>query len=278
MPTVSVIIPVYNVEYYLHKCVDSVLCQSFTDLELILIDDGSVDNSPQICDDYASKDSRVRVFHKKNGGVSSARNHGLDEAKGEWIIFVDADDWLDVDTLKVCCPFTNDYDIIRFSMNCVMKEDGSRNRPFNMVDEPKDDYLAKIVSRKTILGVCGGLYRRTLFEIYNIRFDTDLVCGEDWVVLTALLANANNCKIINLPLYQYNRYNEKSCTTSIKYENWVSTKNALKQIDKLLKDKYEGSSKFRHALIESKYRVMCNLLKAKILLYAKIIYGFSRYR
>ena len=87
-PKISVIVPVYKVENYLHRCVDSILAQSFTDFELLLIDDGSPDNCGVICDEYAAKDSRVRVFHKPNGGVSSARNLGLDNARGGWIAFV----------------------------------------------------------------------------------------------------------------------------------------------------------------------------------------------
>lgn len=94
-PKISVIVPVYNVEKYLRRCIDSILAQTFTDFELLLIDDGSKDNSRDLCDGYAMKDERVRVFHKKNGGVSSARNLGLDNAKGEWVSFVDADDYLD---------------------------------------------------------------------------------------------------------------------------------------------------------------------------------------
>lgn len=85
MPKISVIVPVYNTEKYLHRCVDSILAQTFTDFELLLIDDGSTDSSGAICDEYAQKDSRVRVFHKENGGASSARNLGLDNATGEWI-------------------------------------------------------------------------------------------------------------------------------------------------------------------------------------------------
>lgn len=90
----SVIVPVYNAEKYLHRCVDSILVQSFTDFELLLINDGSKDNSGKICDEYAAKDSRIRVFHKENGGVSSARNLGLDNAKGDYIMFVDSDDYM----------------------------------------------------------------------------------------------------------------------------------------------------------------------------------------
>ena len=100
MPKISVIVPVYNTEKYLNRCIDSILAQTFTDFELLLIDDGSTDCSGKICDEYAAKDSRVRVFHKENGGVSSARNMGLDNAQGEWITFVDSDDWVHEDFLK----------------------------------------------------------------------------------------------------------------------------------------------------------------------------------
>jgi len=93
MCRISIIIPVYKVEQYLRKCIDSVLAQTFTDFECILVNDGSPDSSPAICDEYAKKDERIKVIHKKNGGVSSARNAGLDIAKGDWIGFVDSDDW-----------------------------------------------------------------------------------------------------------------------------------------------------------------------------------------
>ena len=95
IPKISVIVPVYNVEQYLPRCIDSILNQTFTDFELLLIDDGSTDGSGAICDEYARKDSRIRVFHKENGGVSSARNLGLYNAKGKYIAFIDADDWVE---------------------------------------------------------------------------------------------------------------------------------------------------------------------------------------
>ena len=91
-PLVSIIVPVYNAEKYLNRCIDSILSQTMTDFELLLIDDGSKDDSGRICDEYSEKDARVRVFHKTNGGVSSARNLGLDNAIGDWITYVDADD------------------------------------------------------------------------------------------------------------------------------------------------------------------------------------------
>jgi len=95
MPEISVIVPVYNVEKYLSRCIDSILNQTFSDFELILVDDGSTDNCGAICDEYAQKDSRIRVIHQENQGVSSARNHGVEAAMGEYVTFVDSDDWLD---------------------------------------------------------------------------------------------------------------------------------------------------------------------------------------
>ena len=95
MPKVSIIVPVYKAEKYLNRCVDSILAQTFTDFELLLIDDGSPDRSGEICDEYAKKDSRIRVIHKENGGVSSARQRGLDESIGEYTIHADPDDWVE---------------------------------------------------------------------------------------------------------------------------------------------------------------------------------------
>ena len=98
---ISVIVPIYKVEKYLRRCVDSILNQSYTDFELLLIDDGSPDGCPQICDEYAQQDTRVRVFHKPNGGLSDARNYGLDRMKGEYVSFIDSDDYVGPDYLTV---------------------------------------------------------------------------------------------------------------------------------------------------------------------------------
>lgn len=97
---VSIIVPVYKAEPYIRKCIDSILSQTFTNFELLLIDDGSPDNCGKICDEYAELDTRVHVFHKENGGVSAARNLGLDHAKGDYVCFIDSDDWIDPDMLE----------------------------------------------------------------------------------------------------------------------------------------------------------------------------------
>ena len=100
LPLISIIVPVYNVKDYVEKCLDSICGQSYTNLEIIVVDDGSTDGSGKICDAYASKDRRIKVIHRKNGGLSAARNEGLDAATGEFLGFVDSDDWIDLDMFK----------------------------------------------------------------------------------------------------------------------------------------------------------------------------------
>ena len=111
MPKISVIVPVYNVEKYLDRCVHSICKQSFEDIEIILVDDGSPDRCPQMCDDWAKKDDRIRVIHKENGGASSARNVGLKEAKGDWISFADSDDWLSINALEILYGLTEEHGV-----------------------------------------------------------------------------------------------------------------------------------------------------------------------
>lgn len=106
---ISVIVPIYKVEKYLRRCVDSILNQSYTDFELLLIDDGSPDSCPQICDEYARRDDRVRVFHKPNGGLSDARNYGIDRMKGDYVSFIDSDDYVGPDYLKILMDLISEY-------------------------------------------------------------------------------------------------------------------------------------------------------------------------
>lgn len=124
MPKVSIIVPVYNAEKYLQKCVDSILSQTLTDLEVILVDDGSADSSPGICDGYAERDKRVKAIHQKNSGAAAARNHGMSIAQGKYIAFVDSDDWIDADMYKrmVDTAEANDCDLV--ICDCLKESDG----------------------------------------------------------------------------------------------------------------------------------------------------------
>ena len=231
MPKVSIIVPVYKAEKYLNRCIDSILAQTFTDWELLLIDDGSPDRSGDICDEYAKKDTRIRVFHKKNGGVSSARNLGLDYVQGEYVTFVDSDDWLLEKTLTLCSSNFGKYEIVRFSMVFIESLVGDNKRKLVLpLSESKNAIMQRILERNSLLAVCGGIYKRELFSNQSIRFDPKLVMAEDWLVLCQLV---NHChSIIDLPdvCYCYNVMNEESCSNNPSVEKVKQCMIALENI------------------------------------------------
>ena len=179
MPSFSIIIPVYNVAQYIRKCLNSVLSQDFSDWETLLIDDGSTDGSGVICDEYGNRDSRFRVFHKPNGGVSSARNMGLDHARGEWIWFVDSDDYIIKDALSILDRTIKNYDCDTVFFEISEDRDGiasERSSIHNTIDSlEKNEFLCKVYSylNQAIL------FKATYFQQHTIRFSPDIRMAED---------------------------------------------------------------------------------------------------
>lgn len=190
-PLVSVIIPVYNVEKYLHRCVDSVSLQTYTNLEIILVDDGSTDHCPEMCDDLAKKDSRIVVVHKSNGGLSTARNSGLDCAKGEYICFVDSDDWIANDTVEYLLSLFQRYsvDMVEAGMYCTSKFIPKLvSKEKTEVFRGKDilqDYLRTATTDGISYSVCNCMFPAPLLKALRFRNGYD---NEDldfkYIVLT----------------------------------------------------------------------------------------------
>lgn len=230
-PKISVIVPVYNVENYLSRCVDSLLNQTLRDIEIILVDDGSPDKCPEMCDEYAKMDNRVHVIHKENGGLSSARNEGLKYIKGEYYMFVDSDDWIDTETCKVCYE-----EIIASESDCLMfsytKEFGNHsiiNHVFHhdkiIWDEPDvkehihrrlfgliGQELARPQDSDLIVSAWMQLFKASKFK--NIRFvDTKIIGTEDCWYQILLYENCKKFVYIDKPFYHYFRANEGSLTT-----------------------------------------------------------------
>ena len=210
-PTISVIIPVYNTEKYLHRCIDSVLAQTYQDFELLLIDDGSKDSSGTICDEYAAKDTRVRVFHKENGGVSSARNVGLDNAQGEWITFVDSDDEAlscALETLIRGTKTSKKIDFVSAGYECY-EFDG---RVFSTL---KEEIIEQILDLNQALFVIyrdvfyqfyvfTKLFRRRVIECGNLRFDEAIFYSEDRLfIINYLCAMMGDMYYTTKPIYKY---------------------------------------------------------------------------
>ena len=211
-PLISVIVPVYKVEPYLHKCVDSILNQTYQNLEVILVDDGSPDNCGAICDAYAEQDSRVKVIHKENGGLSSARNAGLEIASGEYISFVDSDDWLDT-KLYSCCLDAMPFDMAIFGITYVY-EGAQDSQIVPACEKPqsicwgKDDQLFLDLVRRSLFGyMCNKIYRRNIIQ--RIRFP-DILLREDLVTNIELLKRTEDIVLINCSGYYYFQRSDSS--------------------------------------------------------------------
>lgn len=204
---ISIIIPVYNAEQYLHRCIDSILAQSYTDFELLLIDDGSSDGSGVVCDEYATQDSRVRVFHKKNGGVSSARNLGLDNAQGEYITFCDADDYVGTEWLVAFCyAMEQKVDFIVQGFYKVVGDDTVENvlPPFTGTSNEELQELIKRLVTSSCFGyiwVCA--FRRELIESHKIRFDENSAFTEDAQFIAKSLEYTASFEYVSEANYYY---------------------------------------------------------------------------
>lgn len=201
-PKISIIVPVYKVEQYLSKCIDSILAQTFKDWELLLIDDGSPDDSGKVCDEYVLKDSRIRVFHKENGGVSSARNLGLEDSKGEFVMFVDSDDWLSTDCLQVCVDTikNDDLDALQFGFISV-----NGNTEIPRVKVPTLPLTGEEYIKSNSFNVCvgGGVYKRDIIEENKLRFPKELKLAEDQIFVLSFFKHTHRIKYIDRAMYYY---------------------------------------------------------------------------
>ncbi len=213
-PAVSVIVPVYDAENYLYRCVDSLLAQTFPDFEILLVDDGSPDRSGEICDAYAMKDSRVRVFHKENGGVSSARQCGIDNAQGEYTIHADPDDWVEPDMLEALykkAKETNaDMVICDFYEEFGEKQRYVKQRPLELNNRSigKDILFQRLHS-----SLCNKIVLRSCYKKYDVHFPKGQDLCEDMIVMINILRNNLKISYLSRAYYHYDRYsNENSIT------------------------------------------------------------------
>lgn len=206
----SVIIPVYCVENTLDRCVESVIAQSIADMEIILVDDGSPDHCPELCDEWAKKDSRIRVIHKEHGGLSDARNAGIDAATGEWLAFVDSDDELGEGTLEKVLPMMEHYDIVEFPFYRAYGSEQQHLCTFELkVYENMEEYWLKGRGYDHTY-VWNKIYRKSLFD--HVRFPKGKLF-EDIHTLPLLLQQAHRIATTDQGLYYYH-WNDKGITAT----------------------------------------------------------------
>ena len=240
---ISVIVPVYKVEKYLCRCIENILIQSFADFELVLVDDGSPDASGAICDQYAQKDSRIQVIHQQNGGAAAARNVGLDSAKGNWITFIDSDDWVHPDYLfllyKVAIKEIADVVACRYDLvdDDTAVDDKSMNPTYSRED--REEYW--IHDRVGAVVPWGKLYRRELFT--ELRFPVGKT-AEDEYVTYKILFGCKKLVVINNALYRY--YVNK---------NSVSRNNYIQRLPDVLEAFKFHEEYFKHSPWQKVYRI-----------------------
>ena len=236
MPKISVIVPVYKVEKYLNRCVDSILSQTFTDFELILVDDGSPDNCGRICDEYAGLDKRIVVIHKENGGLSDARNAGIDwvfaHSNSEWITFIDSDDWVHIQYLELLYKAVVDYDVCISSCGFIRTDSFSEleQKAFigdvkMIVDSPEALLRQGLnYNQYNIIISCSRLYKKNLFN--DIRFPVGRI-HEDEFTTYKLIYKCDKVCVLRVGLYCYFRNQESIMHSGISNKKYNDKLNAL---------------------------------------------------
>ncbi len=248
-PKVSVIVPVYKAEKYLRKCVDSLLAQTFRDFEVLLVDDGSPDRSGEICDEYARQDRRVRVFHKANGGVSSARQCGLDNAWGEYTIHADPDDWVEPDMLEELYGKAKtenaDMVICDYYVNDNRGQRYVTQRPSALDHET----VLRELFQQLHGSCCNKLVKRACYKEFNVQFPEGISFCEDLYVAVSLLIHPLKVAYLSQAFYHYEQ--DKNPDT-------LSRKRGL-AFDKQLKNMH---AKFDPLLLDTKYEPAYLIKKA----------------
>ena len=257
---VSIIVPVYNVEKYISKCLESLVYQTYGNLEIIVVNDGSMDNSEKVIQNFMKQDKRIRYYKKKNGGLSSARNFGLKKATGEYVLFVDSDDYIHLNTIQILIDNIKNYDIICFNYVVVFE-----NEQYNYI--PKY-YLQENVLSNYILtqpSACTKMYKRGLFVANNLLFDEG-IHYEDLALIPSFACLTNRIIFINHCLYYY----------VIRKDSIMHHKNFSDKIDdkfialNLLKERlnYKFEEEYHFLVIKH----LCIVYVSEIIGYGKKIY------
>ena len=241
---ISVIVPIYNAEKYLHRCIKRILDQDYTDFELLLIDDGSTDNSGTICDEYAIKENRIRVFHKENGGVSSARNWGLDKAIGEYIMFVDSDDYMLPGMLEVMLSTleSKKADLVV----CGTTETGGGYwRPIADVDysinQLKENFVS-LLHTELLSPPWNKIYKKEI--IGSNRFCEDISFGEDLLFNIQYLEKCENISLIKESPFYHEKENENSLVVKFNRNRLFDIEKVWVVVDRFSEDKKGLYSKY----------------------------------
>lgn len=267
-PTISIIVPVYNTQKYVAECIESILNQDFNDFELILVNDGSTDDSGRICDEYSNTNSRIKVYHQTNGGVTSARKLGVEVSKGKWISFVDSDDTISRDYLSKLYASSDEVSIV-----------SAEEKENTLISA--QEFRRRCIHIECEVGPCCKIYKKELFKSNIFDIDKKVTLGEDMLMNIRLSYNSNKVRLITDKIYNY-RYRQESAshsftyTTEYVYAFLKEYSNSISTIDK---------EKFSKRLFKNYIYALCNNIqdynfhiekkKENIIFYAKLIKAFT---
>lgn len=259
---ISVIVPSYNVAPYLQRCVDSLISQTYSNLEIILVDDGSTDDTGELCDKIAESDSRIKVIHKKNGGLSDARNAGIDIATGEFYSFIDGDDFIEPDTYEVMMKEMENPRVSIAAGGFIVTDVQGNNR---ISMSPERQYLTKEEAFMDLLGgenyitqsSCNKLFRSSLFE--KIRYKKGIL-NEDMEILPRLLDVSDDVVLLNKAVYHYIKKPGSITTADYSMERYRAIE-VERDIYLLCKNKYPQLQPYASFYeLKSMYEMLCNLV------------------
>jgi len=251
-PLISIIVPVYNVSKYLKKCIESLINQSYKNVEIILVDDGSNDGSGKICDKYKNDDNRIVVIHKKNNGVSSARNCGIDAANGKFVCFVDGDDYVMSDYVEYLYNLINKNNA-EISITTEMFGNFDNNQTKKVTEKiwNNENACEAILCYKVPIGVYCKLFNREFLMKNKIRFFEDIFMGEGFNFNISAFQNADKVVAGNKKVYFYRRDNSTSATTKFSIKK---CENSLYAMDKMKKNMILKSNRIEKAWKYAKWR------------------------
>lgn len=236
MPQISIIVPVYKVEQYLHKCLDSILAQTFTDWECILIDDGSPDNSGAICDEYAQQDSRFRVIHQENKGSAGARNVGLQMAHGIYLICVDSDDWVEPDYLE--CLYNEAERAGADVVFCDLFQEFNHHTQIAQEGKGHGCYVGQLLHEQIHGWLPVKLIRRSLLEDNGICWVEGLDMCEDVLIMTKVFLHTSKVVHLPIPLYHYRCTHDTSLTRRLNSKKILQLQRLIHEMETYLPSEY----------------------------------------
>ena len=221
---VSIIVPIYNIEGYIRECIDSILAQTYSDFELILVDDGSPDNCGRICDEYAEKDVRIKVIHKENGGLTSARNAGLSVAKGDWIMHVDGDDWIEPDMIESLIEAAKATEADLVFSDFIKYGPNAGNNQLPSWNSDKIDSMSRYIAY-VMTTIWGSIAKRSLYIDHSLKSPEGISYCEDFHLIVRLCHYAKKIANVHRPFYHY-RYRPTSIMSNMSRktesdEQWV---------------------------------------------------------